>query len=101
MVLDRDDGVPQIRIDLLERNVAALLVHAEPRAPVGRVEPRVADAAPQLVDRPPLPHRPDDGDRRDGDEARIQPRVDAVPRRTRHLAVTAARRDWSTRESTR
>ena len=69
MILDRNDGVLQVRRDLVQRHVAPLLVHAEPRPPVGRVEPRVANAATQLVHRPPLSHGPDDENRRRGDEA--------------------------------
>ena len=33
VVLDGDDRVPQIRGDLVERDVAPLLVHPEPRRP--------------------------------------------------------------------
>jgi hypothetical protein len=72
VVLHGDDRVLHVGRDLVERDVPPLLVHAEPGTPVGRVEPRVAHAAPQLVDRTPLPHRPDDDERGDPDEAEIE-----------------------------
>jgi hypothetical protein len=64
MILDGNDRVLEIRGDLFERDVAALLVEAKPGA-AGRVmEHGVADAAIQLEDRPGVARRPD----RRGDE---------------------------------
>ena len=58
-------------------------------------EPRVADAAPQLVDRPALPHRPRHGDRGEHDEQAEERGRDAIAQppwhgdRTRSRATTA------------
>jgi hypothetical protein len=98
MILDRDDGVLQVARDLIQRDVAALLVHAEPGAPVRRVEPGVADTAAQLVDGPSLPHRPQHDDRRDRDEAAVEAGGDPILDLARDHR--GARRECSTSEST-
>ena len=68
VILDGDEGVLQVRRDLRDRHVVALLVEAEPAAAVGGVEPGVADAARQLVDGVALLGEPAERDRGDDDE---------------------------------
>ena len=55
VILDGDKRVLQVDGDVGERDVLAVLVHAEPSTPVRREEPGVADPASQLVDGPGLP----------------------------------------------
>ncbi len=94
VIFDCDDGVFQRGRDLIQRDVVPLLVHPEPRLAAGRIEPRVAHAAAQLVHRPALPHRPDDADGGDPDERQIEPGGDAVFESGLH------RWKWSHSEST-
>src|SRR4029079_15640809 len=63
MILAGDERVLQVRGNVGERHVLAVLVHPEPGPPVGGEEPGVADAAPQFVDGPCLPQRPGERDR--------------------------------------
>jgi hypothetical protein len=61
VVLDGDDRVAEMGGDPGERDVAPLLVHAEPGAAPRVQENRIADAAFQSVDRNGLPDRPEGG----------------------------------------
>ena len=70
VILDRDERVLQVLGNLVERHVAAVLVHPEPAAAVGREKPRVADAARQAVHGLALAQQPRHGERRGDDQHR-------------------------------
>lgn len=70
MILHRHDRVLEVGGDPAERDVAAVLVEAKPRAAAGIVENGVADAAIEPIDRPAVAHRPHRGHRQeDQDDA--------------------------------
>ena len=92
VVLDGDERVLQVGRDVGKRDVPPVLVHAEPASAVGREKPGVADAAPQLVDRPRLPQRPRHGDRREHDERAEDDRGDAIAQPLRDGDETNHRR---------
>jgi hypothetical protein len=58
MIFNRDDGVFEVRGDLIELDILPLLVEPEPWPVVGVVENGVTDTAIQLVNRPGMADRP-------------------------------------------
>ena len=103
MILGRDHRVLEIRGDVVERHVTTLLVHPEPGAAIGGIEPRVADAPPQLEDGPSLAHGPHDRDCGQRDEGELQACKNAVtPGAGEDRQDTRARPAWafSAKEST-
>ena len=58
MIFNRDDGVFEVRRDLIELDILPLLVEPEPWPVVGVVENGVTDPAIQLVNRPGMADRP-------------------------------------------
>jgi len=82
-ILDRDDGMLQIRGDVVERHVVALLVEAEPRLAVCAVEHRVADAAREPVHGHRVPRQPHGGDAGRHDQPEQQRERDPLGESTR------------------
>ncbi len=84
--------------DVGQRHVLPLLVEAEPARPVGGVEPRVADAARELVHRPgllPGPPREHDSQQQAGDDHHLGSSVlrrEPLPSAPNHPRSVAFRR---------
>ena len=93
MIFDRDDGVAQVGGDAGEGHVAPMLFERKPRLPVGAVKHRLADAAPELVDREAVANDDDPGDGchrnahdRDGDDRVVFQRARMAQRQS-HIAI--------------
>jgi hypothetical protein len=91
-ILDGDDGVLEVRRDLIERDVVPLTVEPEPGLAVRSEERRVADAARQAMHRHRVAREPDAGDDADrnerGDETQRNPVCEAArPRQIQWSAL--------------
>ena len=104
VILDRDEGMLQVGGMSASGTSLPLLVHPEPGLAVGGEEPRVADAAAQLVDGLALAQHPGHGDGRHDHEGAEDDRGDPVAQRARNgdpSGITRGpRRTCSMNEST-
>jgi hypothetical protein len=97
VVLNRHNGVLQVRRNPRDRHISAFLVHPEPGLPISIVERQIADAARQLVDRPPVAQDPRHRHEAENREHHEQDRADTAL----CLARDHPRRRCKRKESTR